>query len=96
MWNQASWSQTLKNSSGHEYYCTVLYRGGDSRLHECLSGYATYASLNDSDRADRDICPDLSEVVTQCNMKDKNWQKMSFSKYKNVLFETGNDPFCPF
>ena len=74
MWNQASWSQTLKNSSGHEYYCTVLYKGGGiSRLHECLSGYATYASLNDSDRADRDICPDLSEVVTQSNMKDKNW-----------------------
>ena len=51
--------------------------GAISRLHECLS---ENSSLNDSNRLDSDICPDLSEVVTQFNMKNKNWQKMSKSQ----------------
>ena len=87
VWNQALWSQTLKNYSAHDSVCSLtlthvlLYcRGGGgaiSRLHECLS---ENSSLNNSNMADCDICPDLSEVVTQFNMKDKNWQKMSKSQ----------------
>ena len=108
MWNQASWSQTLKNYSAHESHSDMLLycRGGGaiSRLHECLS---ENSSLNDSNRADFDICPDLSELklwLSLINMKNKNWQKMSqvpkmnefFLSTKKVLFDAENDPFCPF
>ena len=81
VWNQALWSQTLKNYSAHESHshmcCCTVEGGAISRLHECLS---ENSSLNDSNRLDSDICPDLSEVVTQFNMKNKNWQKMSKSQ----------------